>query len=63
MMYRDCRGRLLRDWLDDINDWCGKDVHILSLEAQDRVRRRKTADSALNTYNNGLIDHTKNDVT
>jgi hypothetical protein len=22
------RGRPAREWLDDIKDWCGKDIHI-----------------------------------
>ena len=27
------RGRPSMEWLDDMKDWCGKDVHSLSLEA------------------------------
>jgi hypothetical protein len=30
------RGRAAKEWLDDIKDWCGKDIHSLSLDAQDR---------------------------
>ena len=44
------RGRPSREWLDDIKDWCGKDLHSLSLEAQDRVRWRHSIGIALNTY-------------
>ena len=44
------RGRPSREWLNDIEDWCGKDLHSLSLEAQDRVRWRSMIDIALNTY-------------
>jgi hypothetical protein len=34
------RGRPSREWLDNIQDWSGKDLHNLSLEAQDRSRGR-----------------------
>ena len=44
------RGRPSREWLDDIQDWCGKDLHSLSLEAQDRDRWRYIIGTALNTY-------------
>ena len=44
------RGRPSREWLDDIQDWCGKDLHSLSLEAQDRARWRYIIGTALNTY-------------
>ena len=43
------RGRPSREWLDDTQDWCGKDLHSLSLEAQDRVRWRYIIGTALNT--------------
>lgn len=44
------KGRPSREWLDDIQDWCGKDLHTLSLEAHDRVGWRNVIDTALNTY-------------
>jgi hypothetical protein len=44
------RGRPSREWLDDIKDWCGKDLRSLSLEAQDRARWRYVIGTALNTY-------------
>src|SRR5260221_1747809 len=30
------RGRPSREWLDDIRDWCHKDIHSLSIMAQNR---------------------------
>ena len=44
------RGRSSREWLNDLEDWRGKDLHSLSLEAQDRVRWRNMIGIALNTY-------------
>src|SRR6218665_1736702 len=35
------RGRLCREWMDDITVWCQTDVHRLSLLAQDRERPMK----------------------
>jgi hypothetical protein len=49
------RGRPSREWLDDIEDWCGKDVHRLSLEVQDRLKWRNVIGAALNTYGQGAV--------
>jgi len=29
------RGRPCREWLDDIKEWSGEDIHILNRKAQD----------------------------
>jgi hypothetical protein len=44
------RGRPSREWLDDIEDWCGKDVHRLSLEVQDWLKWRNVIGAALDFY-------------
>ena len=44
------RGRPCREWADDIRDWCGKDIHSLSLLAQDRDGWRSVVQCALDTY-------------
>lgn len=44
------RGRPCREWLDDIRDWCQKDIHYLSQIAQDRGKWNGMVKCALNTY-------------
>jgi len=49
------RGRPNREWLDDIRDWCQKDVYTLNILAQDRTKWIEITDDALDTY--GLSAH------
>ena len=49
------RGRPSREWLDDIRDWCQKDVHSLSTIAQDRSEWKAMVKCAVGTY--GLSAH------
>src|SRR5260221_8754759 len=44
------RGRTNREWLDDVRDWCQKDVHSLSLLAQDSEMWKQVTKCALDTY-------------
>lgn len=43
------RGRPSREWLDDVRDWCGMDIHRLSLVAQERVVWRRIVKHAIDT--------------
>lgn len=43
------RGRPSREWLDDVRDWCGMDIHGLSLIAQEKSKWRKTVKLAIDT--------------
>jgi len=43
------RGRLSREWLDDIKEWCQTDVHTLSRKARDRAQWRSIVRRALDT--------------
>ena len=49
------RGRPDREWLDDIRDWCQKDIHFLITIAHDRVKWKAMVKCAVNTY--GLSAH------
>ena len=49
------RGRPNREWLDDIRDWCQKDIQSLSRETEDRGKWKMIVKSALDTY--GLSAH------
>src|ERR1700757_2581053 len=44
------RGRPSREWLDDIIDWCGFDIHKLATEARDRNLWRSRIEQTLDTY-------------
>jgi len=46
---RSRRGRLNREWLDDIEEWCQEDNHSFSRKAQDRDLWRRTVNYAVNT--------------
>jgi hypothetical protein len=43
------RGRPNREWLDDIREWCKRDIHTLSRMAGDRVQWRLIVRNALDT--------------
>lgn len=49
------RGRPCREWLDDITDWCGKEIHELSRMAQERDKWRWMVKHAIDT--NGQCAH------
>jgi len=44
------RGRLCREWLDDIREWGGEENHILNRKAQDHGMWRTVVWTALDTY-------------
>ena len=49
------RGRPTREWLDDIQEWCGKRVDDICKGAMNRINWNKCVDRAVNTngqYNN-----------
>ena len=49
------RGRPCREWLDDIKEWCQKDIQLLSVMAQERNKWKEVVRCALDTY--GLSAH------
>ena len=49
------RGRPHREWLDDITEWCQKDLHHLCEATRDRVRWKLLMQCAVDTY--GLSAH------
>jgi len=46
----DRRGRLYRGWLDDIKEWCQKDIHLLFRTAQEQNIWRQVIKCSLDTY-------------
>jgi len=44
------RGKLCREGLDDIGDWCEEKINILSRMALDRDEWKQRVKSALGTY-------------
>jgi len=49
------RGRPNMEWIDNIKDWCNKDLYSLTTSALDRKFRKQTIKFALDTY--GLSAH------
>jgi len=49
------RGRPYREWLDDINEWYQKDIHLLFRIAKDQNKWRQVVKFSLDTY--GLSAH------
>jgi len=49
------RGRPNREWIDDIKEWCKKDLYSLTISAQDRKLWKQMTKFALDTY--GLSAH------
>jgi len=49
------RGRPYGEWLDDIKEWCQKDIHLLFRIAQDGNKWRQVVKCSLDTY--GLSAH------
>ena len=49
------RGRPCREWLDDIKEWCRKDIYSLTQLAQDKQVWRMVVKCAVDTY--GLSAH------
>src|SRR6218665_3393992 len=44
------RGRPCREWLDDIKEWGGEEIHILHRKAQDHGSWRTVVRTELDTY-------------
>ena len=44
------RGRPSREYLDDIKEWCGEEIHTLNSKAQDLGVWRTVVKTALDTY-------------
>ena len=44
------RGRPKREWLDDIREWCQKDIQTLSRLANEREVWKEMVNCALDTY-------------
>ena len=44
------KGRPCREWLDDIKEWCQKDIHLLNEVAKERNKWRWTVKCSLDTY-------------
>jgi len=44
------RERPCREWLDDIKEWGGEEIHILNRKAQDHGMWRTVVRTALDTY-------------
>ena len=44
------RGRPKREWLDDIREWCQKDIQTLSRLANEREMWKEMVNCALDTY-------------
>jgi len=44
------RGRSCREWLDDIKEWCQKDIHLLSKIAREQNKWRQVVKCSLVTY-------------
>ena len=44
------RARSCREWLDDIKEWGGAEIHILNRKAQDHGTWRRVVRTALDTY-------------
>ena len=44
------RGRPCREWLYDIKEWGGEEIHILNRKAQDHGTWRTLVRTALDTY-------------
>jgi len=44
------KGKRYREWLDDIKEWCQKDIHPLFRIAQDRNKWREVVKCWLDTY-------------
>ena len=44
------RGRQCREWLDDIKEWGGEEIHILNRKAQDQGTWKTVVRTALDTY-------------
>jgi len=49
------RGRPHGEWLDDIKEWCQKDIHLLIRIAKDLNKWRQVVTYLLDTY--GLSAH------
>ena len=43
------KGRPKREWLDDIQEWCGKRVDDIRRDAMNRPNWKKFVDRAVNT--------------
>ena len=50
------RGRPCREWLDDIKEWCGEEIHALNGKAQDHGTWRTVVKTALDAYGHGAMD-------
>jgi len=52
------RGRPYREWLDNVKEWCQKDIHLLFRIAQDRNKWRQVVKCSLDTYGlSAPMDH------
>ena len=49
MEWESRRGRPSREWLDDIKEWGGEEIHILNRKAQDHGTWRTVVRTALDT--------------
>jgi len=54
---------LTGDWLDDIKEWCQKDMHLLIRIALERKKWRQVVKCSLDTYGLGYLpmDHDDDD--
>jgi len=43
------RGRPKREWLDDVKEWCNKEIYILKRKTQDRDAWKIVVKGALDT--------------
>jgi len=54
--------RTYREWLDDINEWFQKDMHLLIQIAEERNKMRQVVKCSLDTYTGfQSIDHHDDD--
>ena len=49
-MEGESKGRSCREWLDNIREWGGEEIHILNRKAEDLGKWRTVVRMALDTY-------------
>src|SRR6218665_3454868 len=61
------RGRLKREWLDDVKKWCNEEIFMLKRKAQDRDAWKYNSQVCIghqrlmNPWNNGWMDGIRSD--